>query len=863
MKLKQLDSRLTGRLMPRRTFVVLLVVMCVLLLLAQQLFEYRLRERVQTTERAVLIERLGYLRYQLESRLANNLALVNGLAAFIAAYPDFTEAEYARYAATVLAQEPSLINLAAAPDMVIRHIYPPAGNEPALGLDYMQEPSQRAVVERAVATGAMVVAGPVELVQGGEAIIGRAPVHVSDGSGGRRLWGIVSGPIPMTEVHELLDRFDPTGEMRLALRGADGLGAAGEVFVGDAVVFDHPLAVTMPVTVGGGLWQLAALPNLAPASSRAVVWVSRVLVPGVTALLVVALWRRRRLFERNWMLEQRALRDARFLGSVESVSRVGGWRLRAPGVFTELSAQARSVLGLEPGSDEVPLSALRGCFDPAGAAALQQTLIGALERNEDFETELSARRAGGERVWLQLRGEPSLDPERADIELIGAIQDVTAAHEQDDLIHYQANYDGLTGLANRTLFLQRLEASLLQSKRSGRQLAVLFLDLDNFKSVNDNHGHDAGDTLLRQAAERIQSGLRRSDMVARYSGDEFVAIVPDIADLGVVMRIVDTLVTTMARPFQLDAVDVYCSVSVGIACYPDDASDADTLLIKADQAMYEAKRRGRNGWQFYTAAMQEASERKHRLFNDLLQALEQQALEVYFQPIVDVHTREPVAVEALVRWRRADGSWVSPEAMVAVAEERGVINRLDHYVLVRALDAVRRLNRRSGRSLDLSVNISPRLLQRRDQYSRDWFELLGAEGEIAVTVELTERMFLERADSEYLLAELDRNGIRIAIDDFGTGYSSLAYLSRFPVRTIKIDRSFVAKLMHSGVEASLIESIILLGDKLSVTVVAEGVETAAQLRALQLLGCHQVQGYFLAQPMDELSLSAFLLASHD
>lgn len=845
------------RLMRRRTFLLLLALLAAGMVLGHQLFERWFAESLRDEHVLALNERVSGLHFRLESRLANNLALVNSLAAFISAYPDFTPEQYEQYAAHVLAREPSLVNLAAAPDMVVRYIYPESGNEAVLGLDYMQQPDQREAIERVVATETMVVAGPVELVQGGKAVIGRAPVFVDDGAGRRVLWGIVSAPMLLDEIHGPIERLEAATDIRISIRGLDGLGPAGQVFYGEPALFEQSLRVVMPINVGGGAWQLVAATATDPVTAHWGVWLGRAGTPVFGCILLLALWRRRLNQEARYLLEHRVLQNERFLRAVEGVSGVGGWRLNHAGCLTDLSEQARELFGLQQQQGPVPLSELQRTFAPASVALIQDQLLVALRQQNGFSVELPLQRQQGGPVWLLLKAEPEASA-GGDPELIGAVQDVTRAKEKDSLIQYQANYDALTDLPNRTLFMERLNNALWHARRSDMPVAVIFLDLDNFKSVNDNLGHDVGDDLLVEVARRIRSSVRREDTVARYSGDEFVAILPELPSISVVMRIAAEMVACMSEPFLLGDTRTYCSASIGVALFPDDAGDADTLLIKADQAMYEAKRRGRNGWQFYTAEMQLESERKHRLYNELLQALEQNALTVHYQPIFEASSLKLLGCEALIRWRHGD-IWVSPEDFVTVAEERGIINRLDCLVLTRALADMAELRRQHGIGLDLAVNVSPRLLQMRDRYSRDWLQQVRAERETRITVEITERMLVENAASAgQMLAELAACGVRVSIDDFGTGYSSLGYLSRFSVQAIKIDRSFVSRIGNSGTEESLIESMVHMASKLGIESIAEGVETEAQIAFLRDLDCTALQGFGLARPMPLDALVAFL-----
>jgi diguanylate cyclase (GGDEF)-like protein len=506
------------------------------------------------------------------------------------------------------------------------------------------------------------------------------------------------------------------------LRGRDGRGARGARFYGDAEVFDSPDAVTMPVQVGGGTWQIGALPQN-PQGGALEVWGLRLFALGLIALVITIV------------------------------------RVRA----------------------------------------------GQLRREREYARAMER----------------------------------------------QAKEDTLTGLPNRASFKEQLASALARSTRSGARHALLFIDLDDFKSVNDNLGHDAGDRLLREVAQRVRGCVRSSDTVARLSGDEFTAILYDIASEDSSAHVAESIVESLRRAFRIDGHEVFCGSSVGVAIYPDDATDADTLITKADQAMYSVKQSGRNGWHFYTREMHERSERRHRLYNELAAAIDAGQLMTWYQPIVEVTSGRIVSCEALARWRRPDGSWVPPAEFVEVAEERGLVNRLDHYVMERAIEEIRNLNAALDTSLGLSVNVSPRIFSARNQDLARWTELArGGARELRLSVEITERvLFGESEQAHHALDELAAARVGISIDDFGTGFSSLGYLMRFPVDTIKIDRSFTRAIgMDSGNEA-LVETILAMARRLGKKVVAEGVETEAQWEYLRRHGCTFAQGYLFGKPM--------------
>jgi diguanylate cyclase (GGDEF)-like protein len=851
-------ERIKDRAVRYRSLLLSMVLLALAMLVVQFYLEARYVERQVAQQREEVAERLGVIRYQLESTLANNLSLINGLAAYISSYPDFTQAQFNLYAEAVISREPSLVNLAAAPDLVVEYVYPYAGNEAVIGLDYLARPDQRDAVLRVVQTGHMVIAGPVELVQGGLAIVGRAPVYTRDIAGNEQLWGIVSAPMLLETIYTMAGMNERQSNLEVAVRSSDGM-MTDQVFFGAASVFEHPAAVTMPVAAGGSSWEIAAAPVASGVIMNSGLLALRLAGFSAFLLLSIVLVLRYRQVIHNRALRATIFRNERFLRAVETVSHVGGWRW-SDNRFTEVSLQAREIMSMSLKNGSPEMSEFCHLLDIRSRKIFEYHITHAAENLLRIDQELELHRSNGELFWLHLKAEV-IDNEGQSTELIGAIQDITQQKKADQLIEYQANYDSLTGLPNRVLFQDRLHHALLHAQRRSTRIAVLFVDLDGFKSVNDNLGHDAGDELLIESARRIQSCVRAVDTVARYSGDEFVALLVDVFSSSVASRIAEDMVVAMREPFLLGERHLHCSVSIGVSFYPDDGDIPDTLLIKADQAMYEVKKSGRNAWQFYTAAMQLESEHKHQLYNELVAAINNDRLQVYYQPVINTDDGCIVSCEALVRWPRADGSWVTPDVFIPIAEERGLINRIDLFVLRRAISYIRHLNTLLESKISLSVNVSPCLLHLRDDDARDWVRVLENERDVAITIEITERVLIdEQGNTKNVLEQLHQAGVRIAIDDFGTGYSGLSYFSRFPVSAVKIDRSFVRDLGVRVTQTTLVETILLLASKLGIDVVAEGVETEEQAAFLREHHCDFLQGYLISPPLDEQNFVRMVMA---
>jgi diguanylate cyclase (GGDEF)-like protein/PAS domain S-box-containing protein len=428
--------------------------------------------------------------------------------------------------------------------------------------------------------------------------------------------------------------------------------------------------------------------------------------------------------------------------------------------------------------------------------------------------------------------------------------DITDRKLKEQLIWTQANFDTLTGLPNRRLFYDRLEQELKKSHRTGNPLALLFIDLDRFKEINDTLGHAKGDLLLEDAARRIVSCVRETDTVARLGGDEFTVILPEFGERAHLERIVQTILHSLAQPFELGDSAGYISGSVGITLYPDDAQDVEGLLKHADQAMYVAKAEGRNRFGYFTESMQQEVSQRLAMTNQLRKALPNGELEVYYQPILELVSGRIVKAEALLRWQHPELGMVSPAKFIPLAEESGLIHEIGEWVFQETLARIREWHARFGEIIQVSVNKSPVQFEQPDSVS--WPELIGEMGlpGACVTVEITEGLLLNKsARVKQRLLEFRNNGIEVSIDDFGTGFSALSYLKLFDIDYLKIDRSFVADLATDESDKALVDAIIVMAHKLGIRTIAEGVETAEQQDLLRKLGCDYVQGYFYSRPV--------------
>ena len=482
--------------------------------------------------------------------------------------------------------------------------------------------------------------------------------------------------------------------------------------------------------------------------------------------------------------------------------------------------------------------------------AFYQEMWESLKKRGFWSGEIWNRRKDGSVYpeWLSIAA--IHDSDHPHQEYVAIFSDITRRKQDEAQIERQANFDALTDLPNRSLFADRLAHSLTSARREHWLVALLFIDLDHFKSINDTLGHVVGDQLLQQVAQRLRNCVRESDTVARFGGDEFVILLDDIKKASTAAKTAKKIITALQTPFELNGHEGYIGASIGITLFPADGQDGNTLLRNADMAMYRAKDAGRNNYQFFTASMNQQMRDRAALEQDLRLALKRGQLFLRYQPIVDFKAGRITGVEVLLRWHHPERGLVSPNRFIPLAEDMGLIGPMGTWVLERACTQAARWQE-EGLDLHININLSSRQLALglTPTYIADLLKKQGFSPNHLV-LEITESLMLDRnAASLNWIRALKELGVRFAVDDFGTGYSSLSYLKRFPIDILKIDRSFVQDLPEEQHDVSLVKAILALAHSFGLEVVAEGIETPAQLQFLRKIGCRKGQGYLFSPPL--------------
>ncbi len=556
---------------------------------------------------------------------------------------------------------------------------------------------------------------------------------------------------------------------------------------------------------------------------------------------------------------KRSLREvAERFRSLTELSSDWYWEMDDNLRFTYVSEGIRKVRGVAP---ESLIGKRRWESDHVGGDEEMARHRATLEGHLPFKDFVLARRTSDGRItYVSHAGKPIFDDQGNFRGYRGVARDITAQVQAEEELARMAHYDALTSLPNRALLQGRLKRAMSRADRGKTLLAVMFLDLDQFKEINDSLGHAVGDAVLKEIAQRLESSLRATDTVARLGGDEFTILLEDVRSVEEISRIADKLLRAIAKRADVAGHEMHLSTSIGVTVYPLDNHDADALLRNADLAMYHAKQEGRNNVQFFSREMSERTEKRVDLLGRLRGAIARGELHLYYQPQVDVRTGGIIGVEALLRWNDAERGQVPPMQFIPLAEDTGLIVDIGEWALREACRQAKAWLDAGLGPLTMAVNLSPRQFRQKNLVSM--VAAILAETALPpdrLELEITESTVMHRTEEAAAsLRALHQLGVRISLDDFGTGYSSLAYLHRFPVHTLKVDQSFVRDIRSDRDDAAIVSTVISLARQMNLKALAEGVETEGQLAFLRVRGCDSFQGYLFCRPQPAAEVEALL-----
>ncbi|MBL8477113.1 MAG: EAL domain-containing protein [Methyloversatilis sp.] len=806
-------------------------------------------------QRGEVAAQAGVVRARLESEINSAAHLSLGLVSYVAANPTITDDAFNRVSDRMLAYGRHVRSIALAPDNVLRFVNPLAGNEAALGLRYLDHPTQRHAVLKMMESRRFVLAGPLELVQGGVGLINRFPIYVPAADGRpERYWGLASIVLHFDTLLKASGLLDTDLNVRYALRGRDGMGADGEVIHGDPGIFNlDPVKVDV-VLPDNARWQLAAVPvggwRGALQDTRVIsIWIAGSLVSvAIAGLLGLGQLQIRRIRLRDADL---SLAASVIQSSNEAIV-VTDEEDRIVSVnpaFSKLTGLTRDAVLGKRASTVVSTP-----YDASSHASFAQ----GIDAGGDWSGELDDRRADGETYPKRLSIYPVGDRHDGTVHYVHSFSDISEQKAAERKIHHLAHHDALTGLPNRLSLQGRMEQAMAEARRHGTLIAMMMIDMDHFKDINDTLGHHVGDALLVDVAHRLLCCVRLSDVVARLGGDEFVVLVTDMASTLTAAAVAEKIVSALSAPYQVEAYRLHSTPSVGIGVFPNDGTSVDTLLRNVDTAMYHAKAAGRNNYQFFDQSMSANASERLALQGSLHHAIETRQFVLHYQPQIEVASGRLVGVEALVRWQHPERGLVPPNSFIPIAEESDLIIKLGEWILQEACWQLSRW-KDQGLMLRVSVNLSARQLRSKNLLHQVEDTLIRHNlrpGELEL--EITESVAMDNPDATLrMLGQLRELGVELAIDDFGTGYSSLSHLKLMPLQRLKIDRSFVKDIESDPDDAAICAATISLAQNLGLSVVAEGVETDAQFAFLGNLGCECVQGYLFSKPLPAAEFEAW------
>ncbi len=848
--------------------MVIALAVFVLAAMASAAVIWTLQQRSMADERMRMAALAGDHAHAIQTTMERALSATYSIAAMVRQgkgnVPDFEGV-----AAEMLPWYPGVSILGLSPGGVIQRVAPLAGNEKSIGFNQLTDPKQGREARMARDTGKLTLAGPLKLVQGGLGAVGRLPIFLDDADGKQVFWGltyaVIRFPEALTSVR--LTQLTDSGIAYTLWRINPDTGVR-ETIVGSPQVPELP--VERSLAVPNGEWTLSVAPVKGWGDTpELALKIVLGLMLSATLAYAAKLLAELKAHERG----QENLIAQRTTEIAASQDKLRATLEAIPDVMLEMSLDGtyhdyhapRSNTSFPPAEFFLGKK-VTDVLPPDAAGAVMSALQEANEQGHSEGREFALETSKGS-FWFEISLTRKQDTTNGEPRFIVLSRNVTQRKSSEEEINKLAFYDPLTNLPNRRLMVDRLRQALAISSRSGNIGALQFIDLDNFKTLNDTQGHDMGDLLLQQVAKRLTGCMRQGDTVARLGGDEFVVMIEELSEsreeaAAQAEMIGEKILAAISVPYKLAGLDYQITPSIGITLYSDHQQSTDELLKQADLAMYQSKSAGRNTLRFFDPAMQAVITTRVKLENDIRQGILKGEFLLYYQPQINREGRA-VGAEVLLRWPHPERGMVPPVEFIPLAEDSGLILPLGNWVLETActqlaLWATDPLTQ----DLTLAVNVSARQFRQPDfvEYVLDLISYTGVNPK-RLKLELTESLLVnDIEETTHKMVALKARGVGFSLDDFGTGYSSLSYLKRMPLDQLKIDQSFVRDLMTDPNDAAIALAVITLGHALGLTVIAEGVETQAQRNHLHSQGCDAYQGYLMGRPMPVADFESSLRA---
>lgn len=857
-------------------FFPFIVSVCCFLLVLFSLFWIQQIElkTLEQSRQVVAQKRINDIATFISSSMKVRLNLTNSLSAFVQKNKSFSHQDYQQFTGLLLNGLSGVISLQLAPNGIVTYITDPQKNKKTLGHNLLTDPNRRELALKSIQENRFIITGPVDLIQGGEAIIARQPIFLPFSHNQQSsFWGFAIVIIDLPALLKDTLILNLQKDYQVAIRGRHGLGAQGELFFGEQLVFDKAIAKAS-ILLPNAQWQLAVLEKrnepLNGFFESKLYWFLSALIAVIVGLISYSISDRPRKQQQNINEATTALRnEVKYRKLVEEKLQLSSRVFSDTHEGIIITDANQNIIDVNPAFTKITGYCRKEIIGkkPTLLKSGKQTAMFYAEmwqviKDHGFwQGEIWNKDKQGN-LYAELLIISSLTNDNNEVtHYVGVFSDITRSKRQQDQLKRMVHYDILTNLPNRALFVDRFQQSIAHSERTGNQLAVCFLDLDNFKPINDNYGHDIGDRILIEVAKRITQCIREEDTVSRQGGDEFAILLNDIKSASQYECTMNRIHNTLAQPYIIDNIKHNITASSGVTLYPSDKGDIDTLLRHADHAMYQSKLSGKNRSQLYSPDSDLLIIQKNLQLEEIQQALTNDEFQLYYQPKVNMVTGNVFGVEALIRWIHPDKGVIPPLDFLPLIDGTHLEVKVGEWVINKAINQLN-IWHQQNIMLEVSVNISSNHL-----LSTSFIEVLEqcltqfkAINPKKLQLEILESSALGDIDTINQIIKQCQNrlGVSFALDDFGTGYSSLTHLRSLPVNMIKIDQSFVRDMLEDPSDYSIIEGVIALTQSFNRHVIAEGVETTNHGLMLMLLGCEHAQGYAIAKPMPISTLTLWL-----